>query len=346
MERRDYLIIPVLLAGLFYLLHLGKSLLIPLVIAVFIWYLINALAQSLSRISLGPRRRVPYFLAFSGALLIITLILYLFSGIIAGNVSKVAAAAPAYQQNLEALARRGIAILPDREPLRLESFSGLLNLGAMARSLAVELTNFLGQWALVMLYLAFLFLEQRSFGDKLLALAGGRDREKLVRSIIAKIDRDIRAYLGIKTLTSLATSLLCYLIFSAVGLDFASFWAFMVFLLNYIPTIGSIIATALPSLLALVQFGTPGPVLAVVLGVTAVQQVIGSLIEPRLMGDQLNLSPLVILLSLGLWGRLWGISGMFLCVPITAIAMIIFSHFPRTRPLALALSRNGRLGAG
>jgi predicted PurR-regulated permease PerM len=216
----------------------------------------------------------------------------------------------------------------------------------MARSLAVELTNFLGQWALVMLYLAFLFLEQRSFGDKLLALAGGRDREKLVRSIIAKIDRDIRAYLGIKTLTSLATSLLCYLIFSAVGLDFASFWAFMVFLLNYIPTIGSIIATALPSLLALVQFGTPGPVLAVVLGVTAVQQVIGSLIEPRLMGDQLNLSPLVILLSLGLWGRLWGISGMFLCVPITAIAMIIFSHFPRTRPLALALSRNGRLGAG
>lgn len=342
MERKSYLLLPALLAGLFYLLHLGKSLIVPLVIAVFIWYLINTLAESLSRIKLGARRIVPYPLAFTGALLMIAFVLYVFSGIVAGNVSRITAAAPAYQQRLELLSRQGIALLPEHEPLRIQNLPSLINLGAMAKSLALEITGFLSQWVLVMLYLVFLFLEQRSFGGKLQALARGR--EQMVKSIIARIDRDIRAYLGIKTLTSLSTALLCYLIFLAVGLDFASFWAFMVFLLNYIPTIGSIFATFLPSLMALIQFGEPGPVLAVVIGVTAVQQIIGSLIEPRLMGDQLNLSPLVILLSLGLWGRLWGISGMFLCVPITAITVIILSHFPRTRPLAVALSRNGKLG--
>jgi len=99
-------------------------------------------------------------------------------------------------------------------------------------------------------------------------------------------------------------------------------------------------------LLTLVQFPTLGPFIVTISVLTAVQFCIGSLLEPRLMGNRLNLSPIVILLSLGLWGSVWGIPGMFLCVPITVIIMIICSYFPTTRPLAILLSGNGKVVSG
>jgi len=131
-----------------------------------------------------------------------------------------------------------------------------------------------------------------------------------------------------------------------VGVDFASFWAVLIFLLNFIPTIGSIIATAFPSVLTLVQFDTLGPFVITITILSAIQFCIGSLVEPKLMGNRLNLSPIVILLSLGLWGSIWGIPGMFLCVPITVILMIVCSYFPDTRPIAVLLSGNGKVGNG
>jgi predicted PurR-regulated permease PerM len=154
---------------------------------------------------------------------------------------------------------------------------------------------------------------------------------------------DIRSYVGIKVLTSAATGLLSFLVLNLVGVDFASFWAVLIFLLNFIPTIGSIIATAFPSLLTLVQFDTLGPFIITISVLGAIQFCIGSLIEPKLMGNRLNLSPIVILLSLGLWGSVWGIPGMFLCVPITVIMMIVCSYFPGTRPIAVLLSKDGRV---
>lgn len=128
-----------------------------------------------------------------------------------------------------------------------------------------------------------------------------------------------------------------------VGLDFATFWGMLIFFFNYIPTIGSILATAFPSVLALIQFDSPLPIIAVIGGITATQMMIGGFLEPRLLGSSLNLGPLVILLSLGLWGSLWGIPGMFLCVPITVIAVIILSHFPQTRTIAILLSGDGNV---
>ncbi|MGB0745268.1 MAG: AI-2E family transporter, partial [Opitutales bacterium] len=100
------------------------------------------------------------------------------------------------------------------------------------------------------------------------------------------------------------------------------------------------------SVLTLVQFDTLGPFVVTVSILSAIQFCIGSLVEPKLMGNRLNLSPIVILLSLGLWGSIWGIPGMFLCVPITVIAMIICSYFPSTRPLAVLLSGNGQITTG
>ena len=135
-----------------------------------------------------------------------------------------------------------------------------------------------------------------------------------------------------------------YGVLTLVGVDFALFWAFLIFLLNYIPTIGSIVATAFPALLTLVQFDGFTPFFIVLIGVLAIQVAIGSFLEPRLLGNTLNISPLVVILALALWGLLWGVVGMLLCVPITIILIIIFAQFPPTRPIAVFLSRNGEVG--
>ena len=129
----------------------------------------------------------------------------------------------------------------------------------------------------------------------------------------------------------------------AVDLDFAAFWALLVFILNYIPTIGSIVATILPGLLALVQFESWTPFVILVIGITVIQQALGSFLEPNLMGMTLNLSPLVVVISLILWGMLWGVVGMFLCVPITVILVIILANFPGTRWVSVLLSKEGKI---
>ncbi|MDR0331216.1 MAG: AI-2E family transporter, partial [Chitinispirillales bacterium] len=208
---------------------------------------------------------------------------------------------------------------------------------------AREVTNIIGKGAFVFVYILFLFLEQRGFSNKFLALTPkSRNREE-IRAIIARIDSDVRTYIGVKTLASIATAAGSYIVFASVGLNFASFWTFLIFTLNYIPFVGSIVATVLPALFALMQYESLAPFCIILIGVTAVQQSISSFFEPRFMGDKLNMSPLVILLSLAMWNLIWGIPGMLMCVPLTAIAMIIFSYFPQTRPIAVALSRTGKI---
>ena len=136
-----------------------------------------------------------------------------------------------------------------------------------------------------------------------------------------------------------------YVIFRLVGLDFAETWAILIFLLNYIPTIGSIIGVVFPTLLALLQFETLTPFLIIATSCTGLQVLIGNIVEPSFMGRTLNLSSLVIVLSLIFWGTLWGFAGAFLSVPIAVIAMIVCTHVPQWRPVAILLSKDGRVQA-
>ena len=131
-----------------------------------------------------------------------------------------------------------------------------------------------------------------------------------------------------------------------MDVDFAGFWAVIIFLLNYIPTIGSLLGILFPALLALVQFDTFVPFLIVTPSLAVIQVFIGNFLEPMMMGSSLNISPFATLVSLAVWGSIWGMPGMFLCVPITVIAMIIFAHFPRTRPITVMLSTDGRVAWG
>ena len=170
-----------------------------------------------------------------------------------------------------------------------------------------------------------------------------QEKEHQVRKLLRKISDDVRKYVTIKLIASLSTGILSYIFLMIVGVDFAAFWALLIFMLNFIPTIGSIIATIFPALITLVQFDTLGPFFLVAGGLTGIQVLIGNILEPKFTGSSLNLSPTIILLNLSLWGVIWGIPGMFLCVPFLVISMIVFSNLPQTRAIAVLLSSDGRI---
>jgi len=164
-----------------------------------------------------------------------------------------------------------------------------------------------------------------------------------VRAVLERIDREIRIYIRIKTTLAVATSVLAYVVMAWVGVDFAGFWAVMVFFFYYIPTVGSFLAIMAPAVLTLVQFDHLTPFLIVLFVIGTIQIVTANVIEPAIMGRSLNLSPLVVIVSLMVWGTIWGVVGMFLCVPIMVVALIVLAQFETTRPVGVLLSADGEI---
>jgi AI-2 transport protein TqsA len=328
--------------GTLILLTQGKSFFIPIVIALIAVYLVHAVSRMIRNL---PRigRFIPGPVAVVMSFVTIFALGYGLFSIVADNAQSVANEAPKYQARLISLQKEWFAKIQIEEPPTMGELVRQIDIRSTFTTVASSVATLLGNLTLILLYTLFLLIELRFLPSKLDALFPDADRREMIREILTRIDKDIRTYLGVKTLVSLITSLVSYAIMRIVGLDFAEFWALLVFLLNFIPTIGSIFSTLFPTLLALVQFESLGPVLFVAIGITAVQQLMGSILEPNIMGESLNLSPLVVFVSLIMWGNLWGIVGMLLCVPITVILVIILSNFERTRWVAVMLSKNGTL---
>lgn len=325
-----------------YILILGQRLLIPFVVALFLWYLVNVLAGLVERLRIG-RVHVPRWVGYISAFAVLAFAINIVIGIITSSVGELISAAPSYQQSFQRLAwnlqeRYEFIDIPE-----ISQFIAEIHVARYIRTLAAAFSGFVGNLGLITIFLLFLFLEQRYFAAKINALMPDPESRDRLYGLLADIDNDIRTYIGIKTAASLLTASASYLVMSYVDLDFAGFWALLIFVLNFIPNIGSIVATAFPSLLALVQFDTLGSFLVVALGITIIQFTIGQIIEPLFAGKSLNVTPLAIIFSLVIWGMMWGIAGAFLCVPILAISMIVLYHFESTRWLAILLSQNGRI---
>ncbi|MGM0461380.1 MAG: AI-2E family transporter [Fibrobacterota bacterium] len=212
------------------------------------------------------------------------------------------------------------------------------------QSLGGFFTDMARSTTITFIYLFLLILERKSLRQKMKRLANIEKTSYLI-TVIEKINRDLQGYLKIKTLASLLTGIISFAILTAFGVDFASFWALLIFTLNYIPTIGSIIAVLFPILLSFIQFDSLLSIALLSAALTSVQLAIGNIVEPRFLGKTLNLSPVIIFIFLILWGQIWGPVGMFLAVPILLVINIILSIFPQTRALAVLLSGDGALAA-
>ena len=197
----------------------------------------------------------------------------------------------------------------------------------------------IGRNVLVTLLMAvFLLLERHTLIPKI-TYAASKDKEGRVQSIWDRINRQVSKYIGIKSIVSVITGAFFYIVGKSVGLDFAFLWGVLAVVMNFIPTIGSIVITVLTIFMAVVQF-LPNwtPILIVAAGTILTQNIIGNIIDPRLQGNQLNLSPFVILVALSVFGYVWGIVGMFLAVPLLSVLQIVFANMDETKPIAILMS--------
>jgi predicted PurR-regulated permease PerM len=332
----------IVIAATMYLLVAGRGLLLPFVLGLTLWYMVDALADALELPRFG-RLRLPRPLALLAAFLVTGGLVWVLGRTIGHNVSAVAAAAPAYEIRLQKLIDSGATMVGIEHAPTLGELFDRISLSDSLANIAAAAASIVSVAGIVLIYAGFLFVEQVHFRRKLAILLGGREHQARVRSALEQIDRDIRVYVRIKTTLATVTSALAYAVMAWVGVDFAGFWAVMVFFFYYIPTVGSILAIAAPALLTLVQFDHLTPFLIVLLVIGTIQIVTANVIEPAVMGRSLNLSPLVVIVSLMVWGNIWGVVGMFLCVPIMVVLLIVFAHFETTRPVAVLLSADGRI---
>ncbi len=323
-----------------YLLIAGRSLLIPIVIAIFIWHLLNTIHNGVQELPF-LKDCLPKWLSMVLALLVVALLVKILLTIITNNVNEVISASSRYQENLTNIFNKIDERFHIKTMANVDNFVQDLSVQRVFMNIYAVFTTITGSALLIALYVVFLFVEQHFFRQKLYALFPQNGHRQLVNNIMSHIVKDTQTYLGLKTFLSLITATTSWIIMKWVGLDFAEFWALLIFFLNFIPNIGAIVATAFPALLALVQFPTWLPFIIITSGIVAIQFIVGNIVEPRFLGKSLNLSPLVILFALALWGAIWGILGMFLSVPITVMMMIIFAHFDATRPIAIMLSQDG-----
>jgi AI-2 transport protein TqsA len=207
----------------------------------------------------------------------------------------------------------------------------------LVQNLSGSFFSFLGNVLWVVLFMAFILAERESFTKRLVNQLGRENAEPILKSL-QQINNSVQQYLGLKTLISFLTGALVTIVLTIAGVDFALLWGVLTFILNFIPTIGSIVATLPPIAITLFQSASISKTLVIAILLLCIQFLVGNVLEPKLMGRGLNLSPLVVLFSLIFWGWLWGIPGMLLSIPLTAAIRIAMEQIEATKTVAVLIS--------
>ena len=322
------------------LLYVTRDLLTPFALAIFIWLIIDAFARWMDNLS----PKFPYWLALTIAILTVVALMLGFIFVIVDTVGDVVQDAPRYEKRLGEIFS-WIAEKTGRENMTFaslnESFGITEKLQGGLATFAASVQGVLSQFFLIAMYVVFLFAAQSSFPKKMDDLFPDSEKRGQAAKVGDRIRESIEKYLSVQTIISLMQTVISYIGMTALGLDNALFWALVIFVLNYIPIVGGLAAVALPCIFAIVQFDSLGQVGILALILFGAQTVIGNTIQPKMMGDSMNMSALVVILALSVWTALWGGVGAFLSAPLTVIIMIILAQFPSTRWIAVLLSADG-----
>jgi predicted PurR-regulated permease PerM len=315
---------------------------IPFIIALLVWFLIHEAREYLVRIPFVAKK-VPIWLQSFVSFIFINVILMLVVDLLYVNMSHLTENLVAYEENFalavgDLSARTGLDLFS-----QMESYTAHTDFTAMIAVMINTATTLFGDGFLILIYVIFLLIEETVFDLKMKAFFPNEKNQEKQFALMYKLDQNIGQYLKLKAFVSLITGLLSYLVLLAFGIDAALFWAMLIFVLNFIPTVGSLIATLFPAFFAILQFGELAPFVYILASVGTIQVIVGNIIEPKLMGNSLNMSSLVVILSLTLWGAIWGVMGMILSVPITVVMIIVFEEIPSLRFIAIALSEKGQL---
>lgn len=345
-----------------YILHIWASLIIPFIIAILLSFAIISLSNFFQS------KKINRFFSFLFSLSTFIIIFILIWSIIDSNINEIINLAPKYQERIKEIITPLIEPISQRlnsfwidldiftqiaeeniseeiisETNTLKKWLFELDIKSILLDIAIALQSILSVAWIIFFYVLFILLEHRYFSKKLENMFTSETKKKNLFSILNHIKNDIKSYFLIKTLTSLTTASLSYIVLIIAGADFALFWSLLIFLLNFIPTIGSIIAVSFPLVFTFVQFGFSPVFVTLLLFLIWIQIAVWNILEPKFMWNKLNLSPLVIILSLWFWWSIWWIIWMLLSVPIMVIINIVLSHIDSTRWIAVMLSEKWEL---
>ena len=314
-----------------------RPILTPFALALFLMVIIDGLSRVL-------KRRLPSLTdrwALAVAILVTVAAFGVTVMLIAGNapsfISQLAADKPRLNAVIHDVAHR----LHMHNPPTVERLARQLDPAKYAGGLAQTLQGLVSTFIFIMIYLGFLFASRGSFPTKAERLFPTTEGRENAAAAFERIRNGIERYLWVQTVTGLMIAVASTAILMAVGMQNAMFWGFLILVTSYVPIIGGMIGQFLPPVFALVEFNNywqPGLILV---GLSVVQMVVGSIIFPRMQGRSLNLDPVVILMSLSFWGLVWGVPGMFLSTPLTVTMMVVADQFPSTRWMAILLSSDG-----
>ena len=333
--RNALMLIAVICTGgaLFWL----RPILTPFVLALFLMVIIDGLSRVL-------RLRLK-FLSPLAALVVAILVTVVGFGV---TVMLIAGNAPSFIGQLVGDAPRLNAVIADvfhrlhmHSPPTVQRLARQLDPAKYAGGLAQTLQGMVSTFLFILIYLGFLFASRASFTKKSERLFPNPESRAGAEAAFQHIRNGIERYLWIQTVTGLMIAVASAAILALCGMPNAVFWGFLILVTSYVPIIGGMIGQFLPPLFALVEFTNywqPGLILV---GLTVVQLVVGSIIFPRMQGRSLNLDPVVILLALSFWGLVWGVPGMFLSTPLTVTLMVVADQFPGARWVAILLSSDG-----
>ncbi|MDC7227351.1 MAG: AI-2E family transporter [Spirochaetales bacterium] len=321
-------------------LKIASSVMLPIFFAILLSFTLSPVVDGLTRI------KVPRGISITLAILIIAGIGYLVGLFLFSSLNSFIDEAPKYYHRFEditsqisgALNTNFAMELPENPMAEIDFTATFIN---SINSLSQNVVSFASAMVIVILSTIFLLLES-PYIQVTIAKAFPRKAGKRIIIIMRHTIRQIGRYLSVKFLVSAMTGVFVWLFLEIIGMDFSLIWGVLAFILNFIPNIGSVILMAVTIIMGFIQFfPQPGPIVAVVVSMISVQIVVGNFLDPRMQGRRLNLSPIIIIFSLFLWGWIWGPVGMFIAVPITAVIKIICENVPPLKPIAM-LMENGR----
>ncbi len=320
-----------------FVLHTLSGILLPFVLAGFLSMVFRPLVHVLRG------WRIPLPLVLLAVMVVSASSLWLIYFIISLGVDQFNASSGFYLSQLKSVMttlERAVAnllsMMGARGPFKFER---LLTPEAATTFATGQLSMFLSllsDGVMVLLYLLFMLSASEAFPTKIKAAFVG-PRGSAVLEIFESLNKRVRTYLAVKTAFNLANGIIAWGILELFGVDFAPLIGLLTFLFHYIPNIGSIVTTLIPGVVYLLQTGSLGHAGVLVLVLVVVQNIIGNVIEPKVLGDRLELSPVVVLFSLLFWGWMWGIVGMILSVPIMSSLKVLLEMIPATRPLGILM---------
>jgi len=334
--------IAVTAAATIWILVVARDVLQPLAVALLVWLVLTAVTRKVTTLIPAPLKRGRTSVRLGGALgtlaLVTTIAIF-----VAGNVADLRANMPLYEANLDAWVARVGDVIGKPDVLSVASLLGRVVLTSFAISVAGSTAAYLATLFVVISYAIFIFVEAEAVDAKIAAFANDPAEEHRLRRFLAAIRRGIDDFLAVQTLVGFMQAVPTYVLLLILRVDAPLFFAVLIFIFSYIPTIGTLIGIAFPTMMTLLQFASIGPALIVLSVLGTIQVLASNIVAPKLMSRSLNLSPLAVLFGVFAGGAVWGIVGALIAVPVLTIIAIVCAEQPALRRIAVILSADGML---